>query len=341
MTAALLYHPACQEHDTGSHPENGERIDAILGALEEASLLSRLDRPAAQLATTEQIAAIHEPNYVRTVERAARDGGGWLDWDTVISPGSYRAALAAAGCTISAVDAVLSGGAQAAFALVRPPGHHARPQRGMGFCLFNNIAVAARHALDTHGLERILIVDFDAHHGNGTQEAFYDSPEVLYFSVHLYPFYPGTGSLNETGAGPGAGYTVNVPLPAGAGDLAYATVCQEVLVPLAQRYQPQLVLVSAGYDAHWADPLTNLGLSIAGFAAIVGALKAIATDLCPGRLAFTLEGGYHLPVLGAGVAATLRVLLGETDIVDPLGPNRAPVPDVAAVVSHVRRIHRL
>jgi len=287
---------------------------------------------------------------VQRVERVALAGGGWLDPDTVVSPGSYKAALYAAGANLVAVEAILAGQATAAFCLVRPPGHHACPERAMGFCLFNNIAVAARYAQDKHGLERILIADFDAHHGNGTQEAFYEDDRVLYFSTHQYPLYPGTGDWDETGAGPGRGFTVNVPLPPGTGDDGCLRAYEEILLPIARRYRPQLILVSAGYDAHWADPLTSMNLSITGYGRLAALLKSLADEVCSGRLVFTLEGGYHLDVLSYGILATLRSLAGDTAWEDPLGvrPQRTwgyLEPDsggrLEAVLARVKQAHGL
>ena len=341
MTVALLSNPACQEHDTGTHIENRSRLDAIVEALQANDLYRRLLKPATRPATVEQVAAVHDRLYIDRIRSMAQAGGAYLDYDTIVSPGSYRAALAAAGCCIQAVDTVLSGQADVAFALVRPPGHHARPGRGMGFCLFNNIAIAARHALTAYRLQRVLIVDFDAHHGNGTQEAFYSEADVLYFSTHQSHFYPGTGRLDETGEGAGRGYTVNVPLPAGTDDAAMERIYDEILLPLARRFQPQIILVSAGYDIHWADPLTDLGISVRGIARIVATIAAAARLLCEGRAVFTLEGGYERLSLIAATAATLRVLLGEDEIIDPLGPCSGRQADVSHLIAQVKRMHRL
>ncbi|MBI5955565.1 MAG: histone deacetylase, partial [Chloroflexi bacterium] len=288
----------------------------------------------------EQIARVHRTSYVQAVEQMAEAGGGQLDWDTVISSSSFRAARYAAGGTLRAVDAVMTDEAKAAFALVRPPGHHALPQRGMGFCLFNNVAIAARYGQRQYGLERILIVDFDAHHGNGTQAAFYSDPGVLYFSTHQYPFYPGTGHWEETGEGSGRGYTVNVPLPSGTGDEGFRRAYEEVLVPLARRFAPQLILVSAGYDAHWADPLTMMSLSVKGFAWMAGALDSLAREHCPKKLVLALEGGYNLEALSFSIAATLRALSGEREFRDPLG-RRESSTDVSEAIARAKRVHGL
>ena len=341
MTVALLTDTVCQEHDTGRHPENGHRLDAITSALIETGLGERLIFPVARAATASEVAAVHDPDYIEEIERRAEAGGGWLNADTLISSGSYRAALAAAGCAIRAVEVVHSGEAQAAFALVRPPGHHARPRAAMGFCLFNNIAIAAQYALSVCGLQRVLIADFDAHHGNGTQEAFYATDRVLYFSTHESPFYPGTGYDYETGTGAGRGYTINVPLPAETGDAGLAQAYDEILVPFARRFKPEIILVSAGFDVHWADPLTDMAATITGIGHIVQTLQQLSRELCPGRIVFVLEGGYQHQALAAGVVATLRLLLGDAQIEDPLGPCAAESPDVTAMLAQLKTIHGL
>ncbi|HKG24161.1 MAG TPA: histone deacetylase, partial [Thermomicrobiales bacterium] len=216
----------------------------------------------------------------------------------------------AAGAAVAAVDAALEGKVERSFAIVRPPGHHATPERGMGFCLLNNLAIAVAHAL-SRGLTRVLVVDWDVHHGNGTQDAFYATDQVLFFSVHQYPFYPGTGAANETGIGKGEGYTINVPLPAGQRDETYLRHFDERLLPAAQDYRPELILISAGYDAHAHDPLGGMRLTESGFAALAERLSTLAADHANNRLIAVLEGGYDLPALARSVAATLRVLDGE------------------------------
>jgi acetoin utilization deacetylase AcuC-like enzyme len=320
VSVGLLYDPIYLEHDTGHHVENAQRLARIMGHLEGTRLTHRLIPLKPRPASHEELEAVHAMGLISYVEAFAKKGGGWLDADTVVSPGSYDAALYAAGGVIAAVDAVMNGEVESAFALVRPPGHHATRWEAMGFCLFNNIAVAARHALDSHKLERILIVDFDVHHGNGTQDTFYSDPAVLYFSTHQYPFYPGSGGLDETGDGRGEGYTVNVPLPAWCGDEDYLRIFEEVLVPVARRFRPQLIMVSAGYDAHWADMISQMQLSVSGYARMTHIIKELAAELSSGRIVIALEGGYSLDALPASVRATLDVLLGN-EAVDPLGPS--------------------
>jgi acetoin utilization deacetylase AcuC-like enzyme len=319
---ALFYHPAYLEHDTGAHPESAQRLRGILATLERHGIAeSSLLRPEA--VDPALLAEVHDRRYIDTVAAAARAGGRYWDLDTVISPGSYDAAVLAAGAATAAVDAVMEG-ARAAFALVRPPGHHARHNSAMGFCLFNNIAVAAQHAVKNHGLQRVMIVDWDVHHGNGTQEYFYERDDVLFFSSHRYPFYPGTGATNETGKGKGEGYTVNVPLPAGTGDEGYREVFHEVVVPLARRYRPQLILVSAGYDAHLADPLGGMAVSVAGFSEMARTVRSLADEIaeCEGRVAAVLEGGYNVETLAASVVATIGALDNGRPTTDDGRPPR-------------------
>jgi acetoin utilization deacetylase AcuC-like enzyme len=249
----------------------------------------------------------------------------------------------AAGGLVEATRAVLDGELENAFAMVRPPGHHALRARGMGFCLFNNVAVAARYAQAERGLDRILIMDFDVHHGNGTQDEFDADPAVMFISTHQYPHYPGTGYWNETGRGDGEGSIINVPLGGGVGDEGFSRIFQEIVAPAAWRFQPDLILVSAGYDAHWDDPLAYMHLSIGGYAAIAQALKDLAEELCGGRVVFTLEGGYHLDALAYSVLNTFGVLLGDEawQLVDPLGPSPSREQPVTEIVERVRQIHGL
>jgi acetoin utilization deacetylase AcuC-like enzyme len=339
--AAYVYDPLYLKHDEPTHPENSRRLEQTMRHLQEAGLLERLKKIDARDASIEEVAAVHHPSYIQQIRAAAEGQQGWLDMDTYVGPHSYAAALRAAGGLLQAVQAVLQGEVNNAFALVRPPGHHAVAGRAMGFCLFNNVAIATRYALREFGLERVLIVDFDLHHGNGTQDAFYAEPTVLYFSTHQYPYYPGTGHYQETGRGPGQGYTVNVPLPAGVGDAGYERVFAEILLPVARRYKPELILASAGYDAHWADPLSGMLLSVSGYASMARTLMALAEELCQGRLVLTLEGGYNPQALAASIAATFAVLLGDEQVQDPLGPARHVEQPVDQAIAAVKRVHGL
>jgi len=341
MTTAYLYSPVFLEHEEEGHPESPERLTQILRVLKETGVLPRLAALEPVAATEAQLAAVHAPEHIERVKQLVARGGGHFDADTYANSRSLDAAYLAAGALVRAVDAVMAGEIASAFALVRPPGHHATRTRAMGFCLFNNVAVAAQHALDAHQLERVLIVDYDVHHGNGTQDIFYRTPRVLYFSTHQYPHYPGTGDWREMGEGEGKGFTVNVPLPPRVGDEGYRRVFDGLLFPLAERYHPHLVLVSVGYDAHWSDPLAFENLSVAGYAALARIAIEIARTFCGGRIVFTLEGGYDLDALGYGAAATFRALLGDADIPDPLGPARRASQDIGDYVEQLRGVHRL
>ena len=339
MKAGLIYDPIYLEHDTGDHVENARRLVTALSYLKETGIKEKLTCLPPRPALLEELEMIHAPEYISYVKSKAEKGGGWLDPDTVMSPRSYEAALYAAGGLLVAVEEVMKGEVDNAFALVRPPGHHAIYDRAMGFCIFNNMAVAAKFALSRFNLKRVLIADFDVHHGNGTQDAFYADPKVLYFSTHQYPFYPGTGWMDETGTGEGEGTTVNFPMAAGWSDEEYLRAFNEVLVPVARRFQPQLILVSAGFDAHWADQLAMMRVTITGFAQMVMILKNLAAELCQGRLIFTLEGGYNLQVVASSIKAVFDVLLGNSEIDDPLGEAEMRKPE--GFDEHIREIKRI
>ena len=301
-----VFDPIYLEHRTGNHPESPQRLIAILSLLRETALLDALVPVPAEPATTEDILRVHTPELIRKVRNLARTGGGRIDLDTTVSKRSYEAALYAAGGTIAATRAVLEGDLDAVYALVRPPGHHATPDRAMGFCLFNNVAIAARHAQKQHGLSRVLIVDWDVHHGNGTQDALYSDPSVLYFSTHQYPHYPGTGQVSEVGSGDGRGYTVNVPLPTGCTDTDYRDVFEEILNPVAEEFKPEIILVSAGQDASERDPLAGMNLTTEGFGALSEIVVDLSEKLCEGRVVASLEGGYNLDALADAVYAIVR-----------------------------------
>jgi acetoin utilization deacetylase AcuC-like enzyme len=305
---ALVYTPIYLTHDTGDAPENARRVLAIMSHLDREGLLNdrRIFDP--EPASFDALAAVHDPALIEQVLTAAESGGRWLDPDTYVSAGSYEAAVYASGGALVAVDAVLSDDPRRVFVIARPPGHHATPDRAMGFCLFNHLAVAARYAVTGHGLDRVAIVDWDVHHGNGTQEIFYRSANVLYASAHQSPLFPGTGQRDETGEGPGAGTTLNVPLPPGGADQHYLRAFDDLILPAVRDFAPQLILVSAGFDAHQDDPLAMMRLTEAGFAALATRVRQVAEDYCQGRLVLQLEGGYHAEALARSVAATLRAL---------------------------------
>lgn len=336
----LVHDPVFLEHDTGDHPENSSRLVAIGSHLRQAGLLDRLIPIAPRPAALDEIERIHTRALVRRVERIATAGGGALDWDTVVSAGSYHAARMAAGGLIAATEATLEGRVRGAMALVRPPGHHATREQAMGFCLFNNVAIAATWALARPKVERVAIVDFDVHHGNGTAEAFAEDPRVLFVSTHQYPFYPGTGHWRDRGEGEGEGTTLNISLPAETGDQGYAAAFERLIEPALRRFAPDLMLVSAGYDAHWADPLSWMLMSLTGYYQIAGSLVRVAEAVCGGRLVGVLEGGYNAAVLSGGVEATLRAMLGEP-FSDALGPAREPEVPLGDLLDRIAAWHDL
>jgi acetoin utilization deacetylase AcuC-like enzyme len=309
-TALLLYDDAMVDHQPGwGHPERPERLLAIEEALRADPVDGATwERPTP--APEEPVRAVHIDRHLGYLE-SLRGRSGMVDGDTTVSAGSIDAAWLAAGAAVRSVDAVLAGEYGSAFALVRPPGHHAEADRGMGFCLINNVAVAAEHAR-ARGCERVLIVDWDVHHGNGTQHSFAERDDVLFFSVHRHPFYPGSGGSHFVGRGTGEGHNVNVPLSRHVGDAGYLSVFEEILVPVAQEYDPDLILVSAGFDAHHADPLGGMGVTDEGFAALCGVVLGLADRCCDGRVALTLEGGYDLEGLAGSVRACVEVLCGAT-----------------------------
>jgi acetoin utilization deacetylase AcuC-like enzyme len=309
MSVALLTDPLCIEHDPGrGHPEQPERLRSILRTLLQKPVAGT-ELSAPPEATLEELQRVHATQYVQAILEL-RGQTGSLDGDTAVSSRSIDAALLAAGAAAEGVRLVLDGKASSAFALVRPPGHHAVATRAMGFCLFNNVAVAAAEA-HARGLSRVLCVDWDVHHGNGTQDAFYASNKVLFVSTHQWPLYPGTGSEREVGTGAGAGFTVNAPLPPGCGNADYGAVFAEALLPIADEYKPELVLVSAGFDAHRDDPLASMQLEDDGYAMLCGAVKAIADKHCNGKMVLTLEGGYDVEALARSVRACIEVLAGS------------------------------
>ena len=298
------------EHNTGLHPENADRLRAVRERLEAGGLDARCTPGALREATVEEISRNHDRSFVEAVRTVADAGGGSLDPDTPTSRRSYEAAVYAAGALVGAVDQVVGERADRnALCLVRPPGHHACRDRAMGFCLFNNIAIAARHALACHGLDRVLIVDWDVHHGNGTQQSFDHEPHVFVFSMHRYPFYPGTGDATETGQGDGAGTMFNVPVAYGTPRERYIEQFEATLDRAADRCRPELVLISAGFDAHHADPIGSLCLDAADFAHLTRRVLDVAYRYADGRVIATLEGGYNLTALADSVAAHLEQLL--------------------------------
>jgi acetoin utilization deacetylase AcuC-like enzyme len=307
----LVYHPAYLEHDMGmGHPESPNRLRAIMQQLEQSGTLARLTRIEPRKAEDEWITKVHSTAYLAMLKDQAPAGERVsLDPDTSMSPGSLNAAYLAAGGALAAVDAIMARHVDHVFCAVRPPGHHAEAGRAMGFCLFNNVAIAARYVQRKYGVTRVLIVDWDVHHGNGTQHSFEDDPSVLFFSTHQYPHYPGTGLVSERGTGAGEGLTINVPMEAGEGDDEYRAIFHKVLVPAADAFKPEFVIISAGFDAHKDDPLASMGLTEQGYAELTGIVAGIATRHAQGRILSSLEGGYNLTALAASVDAHITALL--------------------------------
>ena len=334
-----VFDPLYLEHDMPGHPESAGRLHAIMAHLETQGVLGELQRVAPRDATNDDLRLVHTQGLIDAVRAAsAGESQRWLDVDTYVVPGSWEAAQRAAGGVLAATDAVLSGEIDSAFCLVRPPGHHSCPSHDMGFCLFNNVAIAAAHALQRRGLSRVAIVDFDVHHGNGTQDCFAAEPRVLYFSTHQFPFYPGTGNWDETGAG----NIVNIPLPRGCGDIEYMAAYQGVCAPALRRFQPELLLVSAGFDAHFADPLALELVSTEGYHEIAKLLRGMAEELCGGKIVFALEGGYDHTALAWSVRACVDALLGNEFVPDPLGAAPAVRgPDISGLLQRVREVHGL
>lgn len=326
------------EHDFTGHPENPRRFQHF-NRLAEFPLSEQLLPIKSQVAPMSVVTAIHPPSYISALEQAASQGPGFLDHgDTYVTTASYQAALEAVGGAVNVVQAVIEGQASSGFALVRPPGHHTSATRPSGFCLLNNIAIAARY-VQSLGYPRVMIFDFDVHHGNGTQDLFENDPSILYISTHQYGIYPGTGSMHETGSGKGSGSVVNIPLPARAGDQAFNTITKQLIEPIANRFQPDILLISAGFDAHWNDPLASLQLSTTGYNHLGTSLLLMAEALCEGRIVYFLEGGYDPDDLWDNVLAILYSLAKESLPADRLGS--APFPEISInnVIETLQTLH--
>lgn len=336
---AVLKNQLFLEHDPGyGHPESPARLAAIYRALEARPEVGNLFFPDFPPARQEDLLLNHGQAYVERVAATAGRTFASLDPDTCTSPYSYAAACLAAGAVIAGVKLVASSQADNAAALVRPPGHHAETDNSGGFCLFNNIAIGARYGLKHLGMERIFILDWDLHHGNGTQRSFYDTDQVFYCSTHQYPHYPGTGSLKETGRGRGEGYTLNVPLPGGQGDQDFARIMNELVAPVARQYRPDCIMVSAGYDTHVLDPLGGMAVTTTGFACMTRILVDLAAQLCDGRLVLVLEGGYYLQGLADGVLASLQEMSGEGGMAPAaLAQAKRPLPALDAALAAAKK----
>jgi len=309
----LVYHPDYLLHDTGTgHPESKQRLIFLMEYLEKKELLPKLKLIQPSLDhPLEWIGKVHAADYIQMVKETCEKGNGMLDMDTTVSPDSFKVALLAVEGVLRAVDEVMAGNSKNIFCAVRPPGHHAEKESGRGFCIFNNVAIASVYLLEKYGLNRVMIVDWDAHHGNGTQKTFYQDPRVYYFSLHQFPLYPGTGSENEEGEGKGKGFTFNTPMAPGSGDLEYIEVFQNMFSPMAFKFSPEFVLISAGFDAHQDDPLSDLKVTTEGFGKITQVVRDLANECCQGKIVSVLEGGYNLKALSSSVEAHLEALNGE------------------------------
>jgi acetoin utilization deacetylase AcuC-like enzyme len=329
------------KHDQAGHPENAKRLESIINGLKEKSLLDKVKQLKSRLAEVDEITICHTKEYIEYAKEFCEMGGGYFDPDTYSNKFSFSAAATAVGCSIDLTKAVINGEVQNGFALLRPPGHHALANRSMGFCLFGNIAIAARIALKQPEIKKVAIVDFDVHHGNGTQALIGDDPNIFFISSHQYPFYPGTGSIREIGQGDSEGTIVNIPLQSGVGDNGFKMVYEKVVIPSLEKFKPDIILVSAGYDAHWDDPLANLNLSLTGYNWISRELIKSAERNCAGKIIFFLEGGYNLKVLNSGVANTISGLLGIESFDDPLGNPNEQEPNIEKVLNELIKIHSL
>ncbi|HSW55803.1 MAG TPA: histone deacetylase, partial [Ignavibacteriaceae bacterium] len=310
-------------------------------ALKEKRLLEKVNMLKSRTAEFDEIAICHKKEYVEYAKEYCEKGGGYFDPDTYSNINSFLAAATAVGSSVDLTKAVINGELKNGFALLRPPGHHALADRSMGFCLFGNIAIAAKVALTQPGIKRVAIVDFDVHHGNGTQSLVGDDPNILFISSHQYPFYPGTGSIREIGTGAAERTIINIPLQAGVGDNGFKIIYEKVVIPSLEKFKPDIILISAGYDAHWEDPLANLNLSLTGYNWISRELIKSAEKICNSKIVFFLEGGYNLEVLCNGVANTIRGLLGIELFDDPLGKPNEEEPNIERVINELIKIHSL
>lgn len=339
-TTAVVKDDIYLQHFTGdSHPESHHRLEVIYDMLQDEDMQGIFKELSPRDATQAELELNHSLDYINQVAATAGRPVCSLDPDTSTSPRSWEAAQKATGGILVGVDTVMGDQVENCFALVRPPGHHAEKSRGMGFCLFNNIAIGADYARKKYDLERILIVDWDLHHGNGTQNAFYQDPQVLFFSTHQYPYYPGSGSISETGVKDGEGFTVNVPLPGGQGDEDFGMIYRELLRPITADFKPQLILVSAGYDIYFQDPLGAMEVTPKGFATLASLIKDLAYSFCQGRVVVTLEGGYHLKGLRDSVKSTLQELAGDTQLnsTEEVGN---PSATTERIIDEVKGVHK-
>ena len=341
IKTGIVYDPIFLKHTQAGHPENADRLNAILNNLESYKLLPLLEKVPSRSATHKELCYCHSENYIERVKKVCRKGGGYLDPDTYTTEFSFDAATTAVGSLIDLTNKVCTRSLKNGFALVRPPGHHALAGRGMGFCIFGNAAIAAKAALKNFDVEKVAIVDIDVHHGNGTEAMVEGDPNILYISTHQFPFYPGTGSKTEIGSGTAAGTVLNIPLEPGVGDKGFQRIYNELIIPKLIKFKPGLIIVSAGYDAHWNDPLANISLSLKGYSWISKTLVDLSEKLCNGKIVFTLEGGYNLEVLSKGVANSVKALLNRDDFEDPFGKPPQGELEISKLLQEIKKIHNL
>ena len=326
----------------GYHPESHQRLEVVYHMLKDSDMKGKYSAIPPRAAHQEELELIHVPSYIRSVAATAGRPMTMLDPDTYACDQSYETAKLAAGGTLAAVEKVIGGEVENAFCFIRPPGHHAEANRAMGFCLFNNVAIAAAFAIQTNKVRKAMIIDWDLHHGNGTQHSFYDRADVLYFSTHQYPYYPGTGAIRETGEKEGKGFTVNVPLPSGPGDSEYMYIFEEILEPIALAYKPDLIFVSAGFDIYYRDPLGGMQVTPEGFANLARIILDFARATCNGRVIFVLEGGYHLEGLRDSAKEVLKTMKGEVLAMGRKEDLRQKLnsPIIAPIVKKVKETHQ-
>lgn len=338
-SSAIVYDSIFLKHDYPGHPENAKRLKLIYDELESKNLLNEIDLIDSHDAGEEELLLCHSKDYIDKLKKFCENGGGFLDPDSYANKFSYQAAIRAVGGLLELTKKIINREYKNGFALLRPPGHHALKNRSMGFCLIGNVAIAAKYSLKFNDIKRTAIIDIDVHHGNGTQAMVGDDPSILYVSTHQYPFYPGTGSINEIGEGKAKGTILNIPLAARTGDESFKRLYQEIIVPVIKRFEPDIIMVSAGFDAHWKDPLANLGLSLAGYHFIINELINCANLVCVGKIIFALEGGYNLDVLKRAVSNAVNSLLGKNDYEDSFGKSPEPEPSIDNLISNLKKLH--
>lgn len=336
-----IYDPVFLKHNQPEHPENAGRLEVILKYLKNNNLLEKLTKIKVREASEEEIMLCHDKSLIETVKNACSKGFSYLDEDTYVNSYTYNAAVCAAGGMIELVNNIMGDSIVKGIVLSRPPGHHATETKSMGFCIFNTVAIGARYAIRKNNLEKAAIVDIDVHHGNGTESIFYNDPSVMYISAHQYPHYPGTGTLKNTGSGEAEGTNINIPFPAYSDDDGYKDAFDNVVIPVLKRFNPKLIFVSAGFDGHMADPISDINLSLTGYNRICRSLINAADQICKGKIIFSLEGGYNLNVLAPGFGNIVRGLIGDDMCDDPFPSYDYRKSDVSKLIEKLKEVHNL